>query len=437
MRSIYAKILAWAAVTVALASAGFVATFWYLSESRSEEARFFGGIIALQRDGAAAAYRAGGPEGLRSFLARMGTSFEGDHYLLDPQGRDLVDGRDRSGLLARGHGPRSRGPRPPHAGGPPVLISPPTSEGFRFAALPRHRFDWAPLLPYFLWIPILVLALLYALAVHLVRPLRALQRALDAFGRGELTTRIGSMRRDEIGDLSRAFDVMAHRIESLLSAERRLIQDVSHELRSPLTRLGLAIRLGRAGDREAAMDRIKKEADRLSALVDQLLRLHSAEEDPQAGRREEVPLRDLLADLVEACAVEAEAKGCRLEFRSGGPVAVEGDPELLRRAVENVLRNAVRHAPEGSAVGVDLQSDGESATVVVRDRGEGVPPEHLEDVFRPFFRIEDDRSRASGGVGLGLAIARRAVALHGGAVAAANAGPGLVVTIRLPRRAAG
>ena len=93
MRSIYAKILAWAAVTVALASAGFVATFWYLSQSRTEEARFFGGIIALQRDGAAAAYREGGAEGLRSYLARMGTSFEGDHYLLDPQGRDLVDGR--------------------------------------------------------------------------------------------------------------------------------------------------------------------------------------------------------------------------------------------------------------------------------------------------------------------------------------------------------
>ena len=434
MKSIYAKILVWAAVTVALASAGFVATFWYLSESRSEEARFFGGIIALQRDAAAAAYRDGGVEGLRASLARMGASFEGDHYLLDSHGRDLIDGRDRSNLLARGRGRHRPGMGPPPPGGPPVLISPPTAEGFRFAALPRHRFAWAPLLPYFLWIPLLVLVLLYALAVHLVRPLRRLQRAIDAFGRGELATRIGSMRRDEIGELSRAFDVMAHRVESLLSAERRLIQDVSHELRSPLTRLGLAVRLGRAGDRDTAMERIKKEADRLSALVDQLLRLHSAEEDPQAGRREEVPLDGLLAELAETCTVEAEARGCRLASRTDGPIIVEGDPELLRRAVENVLRNAVRHAPEGSTVDVDLRSDGEFATVLIRDRGEGVPPEHLEDVFRPFFRIDGDRSRSSGGVGLGLAIARRAVALHGGSIAAANAAPGLAVTIRIPLR---
>lgn len=434
MRSIYAKLLAWAAATVLLSSAGFVATFWYASESHPAEHRFFIGVLSLQRDAAARAYREGGPDALRTTLAEIGLSFEGDHYLIGPDGRDLVDGSDRSGLLAFDPGPRPSARRrpPPPGPGPPVLVSPPTAEGYRFAAMPRMRFDWRRSLLYYLWIPLMVLGLLYALAVHLVRPLRRLQRALDAFGRGGLATRIGSTRRDEIGQLARTFDEMAHRIESLLASERRLIQDVSHELRSPLTRLGLAVRLGRGGDREAAMGRIKKEADRLSALVDELLRLNSAEEDPHARRRDPVPLDGLLEDVVEACAVEAEAKGCRVDLWVDAPAVVAGDPELIRRAVENVLRNAVRHAPDGTAVDVSLRSDASFATVIVRDHGEGVPEEHLGDILKPFFRIQDDRSRSSGGVGLGLAIARRAVELHGGAIAASNAGPGLLVSIRLP-----
>lgn len=436
MRSIYAKLLVWAATTIVLSSAGFIATFWYLSESHSAEHRFFNGVLTLQRDAAVRAYRDGGAKALRTTLGEIGLSFEGDHYLLGPDGRDLVDGSDRRGVLAfapESRSPGGRRPRPHGPGpGPPVLVSPPTPEGYRFAALPRMRFDWRQSLPYYLWIPLMVLGLLYALAVHLVRPLRRLQAALDAFGRKGPAPRIGSTRRDEIGQLARTFDEMAHRIESLLASERRLIQDVSHELRSPLTRLGLAVRLGRGGDRETAMGRIKKEADRLSALVDELLRLNSAEEDPHVRRRDPVALDELLEDVVEDCAVEAEAKGCRIDLWADAPAVLAGDPELIRRAVENVLRNAVRHAPEGTSVDVSLRSDADVATVAVRDHGEGVPEAHLEDILKPFFRIQHDRSRASGGVGLGLAIARRAVELHGGSIAASNARPGLLVSIRLP-----
>ncbi|MDG3004661.1 hypothetical protein [Paludisphaera mucosa] len=130
MRSIYSKILAWAAATVALSSIGFVATFWYLSESRSAETRFFHGIIRLQRDGAARAFRDGGPEGLRAYLAEMGASFEGEHFLVDARGRDLVDGRDRGDVLARGRGPHGGGDSPgrrppPSAAGPPCSSAPP------------------------------------------------------------------------------------------------------------------------------------------------------------------------------------------------------------------------------------------------------------------------------------------------------------------------
>ena len=186
-----------------------------------------------------------------------------------------------------------------------------------------------------------------------------------------------------------------------------------------------------------ALDRIKRDVDRLSGLVAELLQLTTAEGDPDARVLEHVDLDELVRDLADDCGLEAEAKGCRLLARSGGPAEVVGDRELLRRAVENVVRNAVRHAPGGTVVELDLRPGAESATIAVRDRGTGVPDDALERIFRPFFRVDDDRSRAGGGVGLGLAIARRAVDLHRGRIGAENAGPGLRVVIELPTAGAG
>jgi two-component system sensor histidine kinase CpxA len=260
-----------------------------------------------------------------------------------------------------------------------------------------------------------------------------MRRAVEQFGRGELATRLGSSRRDEIGELSRAFDVMADQIETLLSAERRLLQDVSHELRSPLARLNFAVELARTSDdRDAALDRIKRDVDRLSALVDELLQLTRAEGDPSARALEEVRLDVLLRALAEDCTLEAEAKKCRLILRAEGPWAVQGERELLRRAVENVLRNALRYAPDGTPIEIGLRLRDGDALISVRDHGVGVPDGDLEAIFETFYRVEDDRSRTSGGVGLGLSIARRAVVLHGGNIAARNAHPGLRVSIALP-----
>src|SRR5262249_39479193 len=142
---------------------------------------------------------------------------------------------------------------------------------------------------------------------------------------------------------------------------------------------------------------------------------------------------DLLSTLVEDCTIEAEAKGCRLELEAAWPGSIKGDQELLRRAFENVIRNAIRHAPEGTPIEVGLAPCSREVKVVVRDFGLGAREEALASIFEPFFRVEGDRSRESGGVGLGLAIARRAVAIHGGSVTARNAGPGLVVEMVLPR----
>jgi len=428
MRSIYAKLVLWAVGVSVLSLIGFIATFRYLEAPQPGRRGFINGLMSLQLEGARHALAEGGPDQLAAYLTRLDEDFRVEHRLVDRAGVDLVDGRDRSDDLAHASSP-PHPPAPRSHGGLAAALA--IDDGPRLLVLvPGPRLTT---MPYYLWILVPVLALLYALAVHLARPLQSLRRAVERFGRGELSTRIGSQRRDEIGELARAFDRMAQRIESLMSAQRRLIQDVSHELRSPLTRLGLAVRLGRdGGDCSKAMERIKREADRLSSLVDELLRLNSAEEDAAARGRDVVPLHDLLRAVVEDCAVEAEAKGCRIELRIAAPATTLGDPELIRRAVENVLRNAVRHSPADMPVEVDLRPDGKTATIAIRDHGTGVPDDALTAVFRPFFRIEGDRSRSSGGVGLGLAIAERAVRLHEGTIAAANARPGLEVTIRLP-----
>ncbi len=187
-----------------------------------------------------------------------------------------------------------------------------------------------------------------------------------------------------------------------------------------------------ATTRANTSERIQRDISRLSVLVNELLQLTRAEGDPQSHQVELVSLDDLVECVVEDCAMEADARGCSLRSSSHQECGVMGEPELLRRAIENVVRNAIAHAPEGSTVQVSLVRGTDTATITVRDRGTGVPEELLYAIFEPFFRVEGDRARATGGVGLGLAIARRAIDLHHGKISARNASPGLVVTIELP-----
>jgi two-component system sensor histidine kinase CpxA len=226
---------------------------------------------------------------------------------------------------------------------------------------------------------------------------------------------------------------MADRIETLLKAERRLLADISHELRSPLARLGVAIELARSGpDPGAALDRIQKESDRLNSLVGQLLQVTRAEGDPSSLRHQQVRLDELVQQLVDDAGIEAASRGSAVRYDTRTPVTVEGDPELLRRAVENVIRNAIRYSPRNAAVEVSLTRRDGKAVVDVRDLGPGVPDEALPRLFDAFYRVESDRDRASGGIGLGLSIARRAIELHRGSIRARNAGPGLEVEMELP-----
>jgi two-component system sensor histidine kinase CpxA len=430
MRSIFAKIVVWSLGTFALS----LVAYWSISRLLERRGPGAGDpihrVVDLAQDDACRAYEEGGSRQLAALLTRLRTHLPGEHFLTDARGRDLANGADRSELLRhwRPHGPPFRLPD-----GRFIHVARLRDPRYRFISLSRPWFPPPNILPYYGSIVLVIAGMGAILAAHLAAPLRRLRRVVDRFGRGDFTARVGSSRRDEIGELARAFDEMAGRIETLLAAERRLLQDVSHELRSPLTRLDVAADLVlSSNDRVAAVGRIKREIERLTILVTELLQLTRAEGDPQALEPDNIRLDDLVRDLAENLALEAEAKGCRVELIGAEPCWSWAEPELVHRAVENVVRNAIRHAPEGTTVDVSLIPYDDRARIIVRDRGAGVPEESLESIFEPFFRVDGHRSRASGGVGLGLTIARRAVEVHGGTIHAANAEPGLAVTIELP-----
>ena len=428
MRSLFLKILLWFLAVMAVAVLGFVfITSAAMSSTRGRE-HLWGRVLSFQTEEAGHAFETGGRPALADFLERFHTGFRARGVLTDAGGRDLLSGEDRRELVRRA-GERGRA-----FDFRPTVIAHQSDDGryWFFVIVPLGRPGFSFILPQYLWIVAVVVLLSYVLALRLTSPLRRLEKAVERFGRGDFSARLKSQRRDELGQLARSFDQMADRIQTLLDAERRLLLDISHELRSPLARLAVAVELARSGeDREAALNRIQKEADRLNALVGELLQVTRAEGDPASLRQEPVPLDELLRGLVDDCSVEAQARHCRIELTATEPAQVRGDPELLRRAIENVIRNAIRHAPAGTAVEVRLRKDA-AVSVLVRDYGPGIPEEHLPRIFDPFYRVDTDRNRASGGVGLGLAIARRAIELHKGSIQARNANPGLLVEITIP-----
>ncbi|MGC9969364.1 MAG: ATP-binding protein [Bryobacteraceae bacterium] len=431
MRSIFLRILAWFGILLLFSFVAFVITTALLIRQDNPVDRFTNLVVKMQLDDAVAAYQAGGVKALASCLERFNRYLPGERYLLDASGRDLATNADRAALLAAAP-PAFRFPWPPPK---QPVIRQATADGryhlvIRAKGLPSAPYNY---LPYYAWIVLVLVSLCYAMAFTLVKPLRQLRDTLSKFGGGDLAVRTGSTRRDEFGDVSRVFDKMADRIQALLTAERRLLQDISHELRSPLARLGFAVELARnAEDRQAALDRVKKEAVRISNLVGELLDMSRVEGDPGVRTAAQVDLTELVDSAVDDAFIEADARNCKIVPQIERTLEISGDAELLRRAMENVLRNALRHTPEHTAVEVSLRRENAAAVLTIRDHGTGVPPDMLEDIFRPFFRTDDDRSRSTGGVGLGLAIARRAIHFHHGEIAAENADPGLRITIRLP-----
>jgi two-component system sensor histidine kinase CpxA len=226
---------------------------------------------------------------------------------------------------------------------------------------------------------------------------------------------------------------MAERIQTLLTTERQLLQDVSHELRSPLARLTFEAELVRkTADREVTASRLRHEIDRLSELVGTLIDMARAEGEPGTIEMVYLSLNDLALTTVEDCEIEARARHCKVNVIAAEVICLEGNAELLRRAFENVLRNAIRYAPIDTPVEVKLEREGDLAVISVRDQGSGIPVEVAERIFDPFFRTDASRDENTGGLGLGLAIARRAVRVHRGDITAANVSPGALLRIVLP-----
>ncbi|MCC6521888.1 MAG: HAMP domain-containing protein [Polyangiaceae bacterium] len=283
----------------------------------------------------------------------------------------------------------------------------------------------------------------YLIARYLTRPLRTLRSATQRIAGGDFAVRVSPElgRGDrEVAALARDFDRMAEHVEEQLAARQQLLRDVSHELRSPLARLRVALELARqrsGPDAGRALDRIEREAERLTDLIGQMLAVTRLEAEVTPGERHEVDVSALLAEVVRDADFEARSTGRRVELGRNDPATLAGNEEVLRRAIENVLRNAVRFTAERTAVEVALvRADGE-LELRVRDHGPGVPAAELEEIFRPFYRVGADRDRRTGGVGIGLAITERAVTVHGGKLRADNApGGGLLVTFRFPLQAA-
>jgi two-component system sensor histidine kinase CpxA len=276
----------------------------------------------------------------------------------------------------------------------------------------------------------------YLISRYLTKPLAKLGDAAANIAEGRLDTRVDPSlrnRRDEIADLARNFDRMAERIEALITGQRRLLGDVSHELRSPLSRLIVALGLVKQGPAEEAagsLERIGLEARRLDTLIGQLLALTRIDSGVDRGSPAPFDLTNVVQEVASDGDFEARARNRSVAIKQADACTVTGFEELLRSAVENVVRNAIRHTAEGTVVEISLQVSNSRALLLVRDHGPGVPESMLSEIFLPFRRVANGNSE---GAGLGLAIAERAVNVHRGTIRARNAPQGgLIVEIDLP-----
>ena len=277
------------------------------------------------------------------------------------------------------------------------------------------------------------------IAHYLSKPIERLRDATNELARGNLDIRVGSSigrRRDEIADLVHDFDSMAGELRNQIQSERNLLSGVSHELRSPIARIRLALTLARSEDeeeREEMLDRIEQDTIQLDSMLERILtvaRLESGQHKPKLAL---LSLNDVVDNVLHDARFEAAAMKVVVNYAGNSDIPLKGDAGLLRSAVENVVRNAIFYSGEGGKIDVVLRRENSTAVLAVRDNGPGVPEHALPLLFKPFYRVDDARGTTTGGMGLGLAIVRNAVAVHGGSVSARNLPPhGLEVELRLP-----
>ena len=396
------------------------------------------------------AFRTGGPDALKTWLSSMHSDEPFTRtFVVDPSGRELLH-RALPGFLRSPHDSpsepdRTTAPIAPIGGalvlvGPTgvyhVIVGPLALRQRLFGDLEQPGVPTATL-----GIALVVSGVIcFLLARYLVAPVDRLRLVTRQLAAGDLNVSVsGSMkgRQDDLGLLAADLDSMAARLRNLLESKQQLLRDVSHELRSPLARMQLALSLARRDESgvDRHLARIACEADRLEQLIARTLKLARLERAGDGFERVPIDLGELLTNIVADVSIEAEAQGCSVALNTDPVLQVCGDAELIRSTFENIIRNAIRYSPAGSQVSIDAHfaSGGTHAEVVVTDHGPGVPEKDLSLIFEPFYRVGAARDRAGGGEGLGLAITARAVGVHGGAIEASNlpAG-GLVICVELP-----
>lgn len=388
--------------------------------------------------------RSQGQEALAAFLRQTQDNKLMTLMAVDSHDRDLLDRQFNPQALSQARQLFDEGKRKIveqiRIGNQHWLLYAPLAEPEK-AFGPLHKKGWIlKHLPLLLIISSAFLAsLLFSalLAWYFTRPISNLKRAFQSLAEGHLDTRIGAMmsrRQDELAELGEHFDIMAARISSLINGQRQLLHDVSHELRSPLARIQAAIGIAQQQpDKvDSTLGRLEKEAERMSDLVGELLLLSRMETGVTHNNPTNFDINSLLDDIVADARFEAEAKPVHILYQHNGAVNLHGQQELLHRAIENVLRNAIKFSDNGDTIRLSAGLDAARTEfeVIIEDEGPGVPEAELDKLFRPFFRGSGQRRE---GIGLGLTIAQRAVAAHGGQIEASNRPQGgLQIRITLP-----
>lgn len=444
MRFIYLKIFVWfwiamIAVGVTLIFVVAKTTDQGLAKPWRQEVQ---ATLPLQAERIAEVFEQYGPKALTRYNATDDGPFRIRTHLLDDNGEDLAEGpvspeiqqllaraqqsgkvefgdyQDTFGAAMRVYGPSGR--RYVYA-----LIIKPTS------VLPPP-FNARPVTQIIRFLAVVGVGGLvcFWLARYISSPVGELRAATRALTGGDLGARIAPKvckRNDELGELGVDFNVMADRMQSVLESQRRLLRDISHELRSPLTRLRVALDLAKEGAGLSSLRahrRIELEAEKIDEMLGNLLRLSRFETMNELPEKAELDLASLVQQAAGEAALEASQSARSVRVLRAEPCTIIGNEDLLHSVLDNLIRNAIRYTPEGTTVEVELAKQycagGWRAVLSVRDYGPGVPEGNLTNIFEPFFRIEDSRNRETGGTGLGLSIAKRAIDLHSGTICAVN-----------------
>lgn len=448
-RSLYAKIFVWFWITLSAGSLLIVA-FTITTGTQPLGRRWMRLTQDMYAHTAVDFYISGGPPALSRYLATLRDSSGLHAALLDDRQHDVLNGPPVPGTERVLERAVSSGASNFHLGRLWTAATPVQYQGRQFYFVMQVR----PFSGFFagqgLWRPmllrlILVLAIAgifcFLLARHIMAPVRALQMAALRMAGGDLASRAYpsiAPRHDELADTARAFDQMADRIQQLVQKRQELLADISHELRSPLTRLTVSLELLRRGESDV-FDKMESDLEKMNEMIGQVLLLTRLDLEPSRASFTEVDLAAMLSSIAQDAEFEVQAEEKHVTVALAGPCRVLGDTNLLRSCIENIVRNAAHYTAPSTVVEVAVRrfvsAHGHAQyEIKVRDRGPGVPPEALPRLFDAFYRVSESRDLREGGTGLGLSIAQKVAELHNGSIAAANRvdGPGLEIQLLLP-----